>query len=600
MVGTDRIVRIGGASGFWGDSAAGALQLVDVPGIRYITFDYLAELTMSILASARARNPERGYATDFVDVTVRRILKTCLERGIRLVANAGGINPHACARALEQVAQEQGLTVRIAVVDGDDVMPLAPRLREQGCTDFYSGAPMPEKLVSANAYLGALPVSRALGEGADIVITGRVVDSAVVLGVLMHEFGWGPKDYDLLAAGSLAGHLIECGCQATGGLYTDWEKVPDWANMGYPVLDCRADGSFIVGKREGTGGLVAAPAVAEQMLYEIGDPGNYILPDVVCDFTSVRIEQVGEDRVEVTGARGKPPTDQYKVSATYMDGFRCTGTLTVVGFDAVAKARRSGEAILERTRAMFRAEGLEDYSAVSITVLGTEEEPYGPHAGRHDLREAILRLAVRHRQKAALEIFAREIAPAGTSWAPGTTGGLGGGRPGVAPLIRLFSFLVPKSEVAQRVTMGGVELDLPVVEAGDDRNADAPARYSDLAVPERSADDETVPLIRIAHGRSGDKGNISNIGIIARTSELLPYVAREVTAERVSKYLGHLVKGEVERFDVPGVHAFNFVLQEALDGGGMASLRNDPLGKAMAQILLSMPVQVPGRLLPRA
>src|SRR5690606_26186721 len=318
-------------------------------------------------------------------------------------------------------------------------MPLVPMLRERGCSDFYSGAPMPERLVSANAYLGALPVSRALDEGVDIVITGRVVDSAVVLGVLMHEFGWSPTDYDLLAAGSLAGHMIECGCQATGGLYTDWEKVPDWANMGYPVLDCRADGSFIVGKQEGTGGLVAAPAVAEQMLYEIGDPGNYILPDVVCDFTSVQIEQRGEDRVEVTGARGKPPTDQYTVSATYLDGFRSMGPLSVVGFDAVAKARRSGEAILERTRAMFRAEGLEDYSAVSVTVLGTEEEPYGPHAGRHDLREAVMRIAVRHRQKAALEIFAREIAPAGTSWAPGTTGGLNGGRPGVAPLIRLFS-----------------------------------------------------------------------------------------------------------------------------------------------------------------
>nr|MBF0684483.1 DUF1446 domain-containing protein [Pseudomonas sp.] len=262
MVDTDKTVRIGGASGFWGDSAAGALQLVQVPGIRYITFDYLAELTMSILASAKARNPERGYATDFVDVTVRSILKTCLERGIRLVANAGGINPHACARAVEQVAQEQGLTVRIAVVDGDDVMPLAPMLRERGCTDFYSGSPMPERLVSANAYLGAVPVCRALDEGADVVITGRVVDSAVVLGVLMHEFAWSPTDYDRLSAGSLAGHMIECGCQATGGLYTDWEKVPGWANMGYPVIDCRADGSFVVGKPDDTGGLVAAAAVA--------------------------------------------------------------------------------------------------------------------------------------------------------------------------------------------------------------------------------------------------------------------------------------------------------------------------------------------------
>lgn len=605
MSDSNRIVKIGGASGFWGDSATGAQQLAQVPGIGYITFDYLAELTMSILAAAKARDPERGYATDFVDVAVRRHLKICKERGIRLVANAGGINPHACARAVQALAAEQGIALKVAVVDGDDVLGMLPVLRERGYTDFYSGAAMPERLVSANAYLGAVPIRQALDAGADVVITGRVVDSAVVLGVLMHEFGWQVTDYDRLAAGSLAGHIIECGCQATGGLHTDWEDVPGWAHMGYPVIECRADGSFTVGKPANTGGLVSVPAVAEQLLYEIGDPANYILPDVVCDFTGVRIEQAGENRVRVHGARGKPPTDQYKVSATYADGYRCMGTLSIVGFDAAAKARRSGQAILERTRAMFEAEGLEDYAAVAVNVLGAEEL-YGEHARQHALREVVMRVAVRHRQKAALEIFSREIAPAGTSWAPGTTGSLAGGRPPVSPLVRLFSFLLPKADVTPRVSLNGETLAMPSsapsphgqVGPAPGEPSPLPATYPEQALPAPSPEEVEVPLIDIAYARSGDKGDISNVGIIARSEALLPYVARDVTAERVRAYLAHLVKGDVTRYDVPGIHGFNLVMTQALDGGGMASLRNDPLGKAMGQIVLSLPVRVPRSLLP--
>ncbi|GAA5234542.1 DUF1446 domain-containing protein [Verticiella sediminum] len=593
---SDKIVRIGGASGFWGDSATGATQLAAVQGLDYISFDYLAELTMSILAGARARNPERGYATDFVDVACRQILKTCVQNGVKLVSNAGGINPHACAAALAALAEELGVTVRIAVVDGDDVMAQAEALRAQGVTDFYSGAPMPARLISANAYLGALPLRAALDAGADVVITGRVVDSALVLGVLMHEFDWRADDYDRLAAGSLAGHIIECGCQATGGLHTDWDRVPGWADMGYPIIECHADGSFVVTKPEGTGGLVIAPAVAEQMLYEIGDPASYVLPDVVCDFTQVRIEDVGADRVRVSQARGRAPTAHYKVSATYADGFRCQSTLSIVGFDAVAKARRTGEAILERTRAMFAAQGLQDYSAVALNVIGTEEL-YGPHAQALPLREATMRLAVRHPQKAALEIFAREIAPAGTSWAPGTTGSLAGGRPGVSPAIRLFTFLIPKEQVSPGVTLDGAALAVPAAPAA--APTDAPARGAAIAAAADSGEEAqvSVPLVRLAYARSGDKGDISNIGIIARHPELLPYVAREVTAERLRAYLAHLVQGEVTRYEVPGIGGFNFVLQNALDGGGMASLRTDPLGKSMGQIALSMMVNVPERLL---
>ncbi len=590
---TDRSVRIGGASGFWGDSCVGPAQLVELGHVDYLVFDYLAELTMSVLAAARLKNPDLGYATDFVTVAMKTVLKDVVAKGIRVVSNAGGMNPQACARALQQVAQEQGLTIRIAVVEGDDVMPLIPDLRSQGVKEMQSGQPLPENLISANAYLGAVPIRQALDDGAQIVITGRCVDSAVTLGVLMHEFKWPADDYGRLAQGSLAGHMIECGCQATGGLHTDWESVPDWDSIGYPVLECSADGSFTVCKPEGTGGLVSVAAVSEQLLYEIGDPGSYILPDVICDFTAVQIEQSGTNRVVVRGARGRAPTAFYKVSATYAKGFRCTAQLTIVGIDAVPKARRTADAILARTRRLFAAQGWGDYSATQIDVLGSES-CYGPHASAPQIREAIMRLAVTHPNKLALALFAREIAPAGTSWSPGTTGS-GGGRSGVSASIRQFAFLLPKSALTPVVVEGDQRAVVNLPAPGNSVGAADAVVASVTPVSSRVPSGETldVPLITLVWGRSGDKGDISNIGLIARKPSFLPYLRHALTPERVGIWLAHLVKGSVTRYDLPGIYAMNFVCEQALGGGGMASLRNDPLGKGMAQILLSMPVTMP-------
>jgi len=605
-------VRIGGASGFWGDSAVAAPQLVASGAIDYLVFDYLAELTMSILAGARLKKPEAGYATDFVDVAMKSVLREVAARGIRVVSNAGGVNPHGCARALAALAAAQGVELRIAVVEGDDVMPLLPALRAEGVREMQAEAPLPQKVLSANAYLGATPIRVALDAGAQVVITGRCVDSAVTLGVLMHEFGW--TDYDRLAGGSLAGHVIECGCQATGGLYTDWDTVPDWPVIGYPIVECEADGSFVVGKPAGTGGKVTPAVVAEQMLYEIGDPAAYLLPDVVCDFTAVTMAPVGEDRVQVRGARGRAPGPACKVSATFAEGFRSSAQLTIVGFEAAAKARRTGEAILARTRSMFARLGWPDYSATLVEVLGAES-CYGPHArdGALATREAVLRVSATHPMREALELFAREIAPAGTSWAPGTTGA--GGRPSVSPSIRQYAFLLDKARVAPAVVIGEQRIAVPAAvhpqpeRAQPDPMTDtAPtagavigqALQPDAPAPAgQHADDERieVPLIRIAHARSGDKGDTSNIGLIARSPGLLAVLREQVTAERVAAYLAHLVQGPVTRYEVPGIHALNFVCERALGGGGMASLRNDPLGKAMAQILLSMPVRVPPGLL---
>ena len=587
----DKLVRIGGASGFWGDSSLGPVQLVRAGDIDYLVFDYLAELTMSILATARLKRPDEGYATDFVSVALRSVLKQAVDKGIRIVSNAGGVNPKGCAAAVQALADELGAKVRIAVVEGDDVQPLAAAMRAAGTVEMSSGEPMPERMVTANAYLGALPVARALDAGADIVVTGRCVDSAVTLGVLVHEFRWAPDDFDRLAAGSLAGHIIECGCQATGGLHTDWALVPDWADIGYPIVECREDGSFVVTKPPQTGGLVTPATVGEQLLYEIGDPASYLLPDVVCDFRQVRMEQAGPHRVLVTGARGRPPTDTYKVSATVPAGFKVSGQLTIVGIDAPAKARRTGAALLERGGRLLRASGFADFVATNVELLGTESA-YGPHARPLPTREVVLRLTVTHEDKRALEIFSREFAAPGTSWSPGTTGA--GGRPSVSPVLRQFAWLIAKEQVTPTVTVGATTFTLTPPPA-QSQVAPEPLEPSPGTVP--AGPRKSVPLVQIALGRSGDKGDTSNIGLIARHPALLPVLKEQVTTGRVREYLGHLVQGTVQRYDLPGIHAINLVCMRALGGGGMASLRNDALGKGMAQMLLDMRVEVPAMLL---
>jgi hypothetical protein len=586
-------LRIGGASGFWGDSSLGAPQLVNSGLIDVLVFDYLAETTMAILAAAQRKNPEAGFATDFVDPVMRQVLPEVVKRGIKVITNAGGIHPQACARALTKVADELGLQVRIAVVEGDDVRAALPALREAAggaLTDLVGGQAVPANLLSANAYLGAEPIARALAAGADIVITGRSVDSAVTLGALIHHFGWGMDAFDRLAGASLAGHIIECGCQATGGLFTDWDTVPDWAHIGYPIVEVAEDGSFTVTKVPGTGGLASPATVGEQLLYEIGDPGAYLLPDVTCDFRHVTMVQDGEHRVRVAGVRGSAPPETLKVSATTLVGWRCDGMTVIVGIDAIAKARRTGESLVERTREMILARGWGDFSATRVEVIGTETL-YGPRATAAQLREVIVRVAVRHPRKEALELFTREKAAPGTSWSPGTTGP-GGGRGSVSPHIVPCAFLIPRTAVQPVVKLGDQTIPVPMA-----ATARPPATATPLPDPaawaQPAGPTQTVPLVRLAWGRSGDKGDISNIGLIARRPEWLPLLWAQVTPERVKDWFAHMVKGRVDRHHLPGLQAMNLVMHQALDGGGPASTRLDPLGKGMAQMLLEMPITVP-------
>ncbi|HVV94246.1 MAG TPA: acyclic terpene utilization AtuA family protein [Hyphomicrobiales bacterium] len=589
-----RIVRIGGASGAWGDSVAGPIQLVRRAAVDYLSFDYLAEVTMSILARAWAKDPAAGWATDFVDGAMREIVGDVARRGIRVLSNAGGINPRGCADALRRLAEEAGVTLRIAVVEGDDVRPWLEQHRD-AVREMTTGAPLPSRVLSANAYLGALPIAAALDRGADVVITGRCVDSALPLAALIHEFGWRADDWDRLAAGSLVGHLLECGPQGVGGLHTDWERVERWDDIGYPIAECRADGSFVVTKPDGTGGLVEPATVAEQMLYEIGDPSAYVLPDVVCDFTQVTMAQDGPHRVGVGGVRGRPRTDRYKVSVTHQDGWRGVGALAVIGIDAARKAERTAEALLARARQRLEAAGLDGFRRTHVEVLGAESI-YGPHSRARPAREVSLRVVVEHREREAIELFGREIGAAGISWAPGTTGIAG--RPKPTPIIRLFSCLIPKDAVPPTVTLDGTARPVAVPTDGE-AGVPAPLTRSDGGgeVVDDGVASMEVPLIRLAFARSGDKGDSANIGVIAREPRFVPILRRALTAARVAAYFAHLVKGEVARYEVPGIGGFNFVLDQALGDGGMASPRIDPLAKGFAQMLLDLPIRVPRELL---
>jgi hypothetical protein len=588
----DRKLRIGCASGFWGDTPEAVGQLVSKGEIDYLVFDYLAEVTMSLMARARAKTPEAGFAPDFIKA-LTPWLAEIKAKGIKVVANAGGVNPRGCRDALARAAEAAGVDISIGVVLGDDLLDRADEIRARGETEMFSGAAFPGDVWSMNAYLGARPIAVALDAGAEIVITGRCADSAVALGPLMHEFGWKDDDWDKLSQGSLAGHLIECGPQGTGGNFTDWRDVPGWDDMGMPIVEVSEDGSFVMTKTPDTGGLVVPGSVGEQMLYEIGDPRAYLLPDVICDWSGVTLEQVGPDRVLVKGGRGLGRTGSYKVSATHADGWRAITTLTLAAIDAPAKAERVAEAILTRCRRIFRDRNLADFRQVSVEVLGAEAA-YGANA-RAQTREVVLKIGAVHDDRDALNIFAGEIAPMAISTAQGLTGFFAG-RPKVQPVVRLFSFLMDKADTPLAVEVDGA--GVPVAIAAEAVRLDPPAAPSAKG---RKAGPGAVKvrLVDLAWGRSGDKGDIANIGILARKPDYLPYIRTALTEEVVKGYFAHLCNGVVERFDLPGSNALNFLLHESLGGGGIASVRIDPQGKGFAQMLLDIEIPVPADLAAR-
>jgi hypothetical protein len=445
-------VRVGNGCGFSGDNLDAPRLLAEKGKLDYLTLEYLAELTMSILALQKQRDPQTGFANDFIDVLSSLVPVLKAQPNLKIVANAGGMNPLACAAKARSILQAAGLGDRtIAAVTGDDLMPTLDRLLEGGepLTNLDTGRPLSDvrsRLVSANAYLGSRPIAEALQKGASIVITGRVVDAALTVGPLASEFDWRWDDWDSLCAGTVAGHLLECGAQATGGLWINWQEC-DLADVGYPIAEVDEDGSFTLSKPPGTGGSVNYETVTEQLLYEVGDPAAYLSPDVTADFTTPRFTEVEPDVVRVTGARGKAATPTYKVSAAYRDGFMAAGTLVIAGPGAAAKARRCGEIILSR---LARAGAKPERS--HIECLGAGEVAGGRPEPRADLPEVVLRVAVHDSRRAIVERFSKEFAPLVTSGPPGVTG-YTTGRPPVREVFAYWPALIAKSMVTPEVCM---------------------------------------------------------------------------------------------------------------------------------------------------
>ncbi|HZF67993.1 MAG TPA: acyclic terpene utilization AtuA family protein [Gemmatirosa sp.] len=449
----DRIVRVASGQGFWGDSLDAPRQQVEGGPVDYLMLDYLAEVTMSILQKQKERDPSMGYARDFLGA-IESVLPAITQRGVRVVANAGGVNPMACARAVLGVAEKHGVTgqLRVGVVTGDDLLPRLDELIAGGheLRNMDTGAPLSDvrdRVLSANAYIGSTPIVEALARGANVVVTGRSTDTALTMAPLRHEFGWGAEDWDRLAAGIVAGHILECGAQCSGGnCLHDWRTIPDLANVGYPIAEARADGSFVVTKHAGTGGRVSFHSVAEQLVYEMGDPTSYITPDVVADFTSIRLEEVGPDRVRVHGIAGKPATDKLKVSIAFRSGWKAVGTLVYSWPEALEKAQLADRVLRERCdRLGLRFdEFLTEFVGVSAT--------HGPLAGSaaSELPEVQLRVGVRGGDRASVERFTREIAPLVLNGPPSVTG-FAGGRPKVEEIVAYWPALVDKSVVQTRV-----------------------------------------------------------------------------------------------------------------------------------------------------
>jgi hypothetical protein len=557
-------LRIGGGSAFFIDSAMAVPQLLG-GGVDVIILDYLAEGAMGMLGRMKQADPASGFPSDFLDVHIGPFLPQIAAQGIKVISNAGGVNPEALAEALRAKVAALGLSLKISCVDGDDLMHRLPDFAET--RDMFTGAPFPQSgVTSANAYLGGFPIAEALARGADIVITGRVVDSALALGPLIHHFGWGPGDFAQLAGGTLAGHLVECGPQVTGGTFTDWRDVEGWENIGAPIAECYADGTCLITKPEGTGGLVSVGTVAEQMLYEVGDPQAYFVPDVTCDFSTVTLEQTGAHRVLVKGATGYPPTPTLKACATWDDGWRGIAYQPIIGKDAPAKAAKQAEALFERGRLMLRGRNLAEWRRTECVTIGGGEE-------------VVSKLVVEHDDVLAVQMFAREQFAAISAMAPGTSVSFG---VQVQPCMSLICFLVPKQEVRARID--GAVFAMPDVVGFD------PAMLVRPPAPAAVPGGVAHILEDLAFARSGEKGETINIGVIARKPEHLPALRAALTETMIKAWLPDLGDFRVTVYDLPGCHALNLVLEGALPGGLNASQRLDPAAKSIAQRMMRFPV----------
>lgn len=593
-------IRIGNAGGFWGDDLDAFRRQLEGGDLDYITSDFLAEITMSILRKQQLKKPELGYVTDFVNQVVDNA-ETIKAKKVKVISNAGGINPVGCAKQIIKGLKQKNIDLKIAVIEGDNIVdrldefyPEKAKLKNMETGENFST--VKEKVQSANVYLGVPPIVKALEMGADLIIAGRVTDTSVTMAPLVYEFGWELNDWDKLAAGLVAGHIIECGAQSAGGNFTDWQKVPKWDNFGYPIVEVSPDGSFVVTKHDNTGGLISVDTVREQLVYEMGDPLNYISPDVVANFVTINLEQVGENRVKVFGVKGSPSTPFLKVSMAYQDGYKATGSIIISSNKASEKADIFAQMMWNRLGFDFEKKNIEKvgYNACHLN-LAKDIEP----------NEILLRFNVYDYERYKLDEFAKNLAPLILSGPPGVA--VTGGRPRIQNVMSYYPALISKELVNSQVKILDMDANITnefeissITGFEQDVQQENSSFQQCIEVKNfepKHLDSKKVTLRELCLARSGDKGDMANIGVVARSEKIYEFLKENLTASWVKYKFSEHCKGAVKRYELDNLLAINFLLEQSLDGGGTKSLMIDAQGKTYASALLNQKICIPEGLL---
>ncbi len=590
-------IRIGNAGGYWGDDLSALKRQLTGGPLDYITMDFLAEITMSILQRQRKANADLGYAVDFLH-QLEECLPLIVKKNVRVISNAGGINPIGMARKIVEMAKKKKLNVKVGVVYGDDISGQLYELSAAGerfanmetGDDFFA---VRSRIASANIYLGAEPVVKALDAGCQIVVTGRVTDTGLTLAPMIHEFGWPMDDWDKMAAGVVAGHMIECGCQVSGGNITDWQDVKDFDNIGYPIVEMEKSGDFVVTKHKKTGGLVSEKTVKEQLVYEMGDPSNYISPDGVARFDTAHLKVEGKNRVRVSGIKGRPEPDYLKVSMAYEDGWKSSGEVLVSGPETDKKADIIADILWNKLKHKYESKRTEKIGSGSIWP----DELRGAESN-----EILLRFGVRDQDFGKVRDFGKALSTLILS-GPAGMAVTGQGRPKPKQVVAYWPALIHRSRVTAKVltinTIGEeefFEIQFPIrvqattLELPNDKGARKKLKKAAGRVKQ-------VRLSEICYARSGDKGDTCNIGVLARSPKVYEWIVENLTSDVVKKFFKGTTFGKVIRYELDNLHALNFLLEETLDGGGTSSLMIDPQGKTLAQALLQMQVKIPVSLL---
>lgn len=590
-------IRIGNAGGYWGDDLSALKRQLTGGPLDYITMDFLAEITMSILQRQKAVKPELGYAVDFLD-QLKECLPLIVKKNVRVISNAGGINPIGMGRRIVQMAQGMGLDIKVGIVYGDDIVNDLYELTAAGerFTNMETGKDFLDvrsRISAANIYLGAEPVVRALEAGCQVVVTGRVTDTGITLAPMIYEFGWAMDDWNKMASGVVAGHIIECGCQASGGNITDWHDVKSFDNIGYPIIEMESSGNFVVTKHKRTGGLVSEKTVKEQLIYEMGDPSNYISPDGVARFDTLKLDSDGNDRVKVSGVKGRPEPECLKVSMAYEDGWKSSGSILVSGPDTKAKAKIIADTFWKKLN--------HKYDATRSDMLGSGSI-WPPQLSNGESNEILLRFAVRDQSFDKVRDFGKTLSSLILS-GPAGMAVTGGGRPKPSRVIAYWPALIRRTRVKAKVltidcsghedffeisfpirVQSQTEVSLPIDKPKKKKKAPARGNMTSIRLQE------------ICYARSGDKGDTCNIGVLARSSEIYDWLLDNLTATIVKSFFKGITFGKVIRYELDNLHGLNFLLEETLGGGGTKSLMIDPQGKTLAQALLQMNMKVPSKL----